>query len=583
MDAFASGTSDPLPPKRRPRSFARKCERVCSRIFTYFPLAFVYSLTTWAVSVEVRVGINPGGSKWIGTTTSIVGFILYLLADISYTVAVFTDPGNPLGDGKGKTGGRGNYSHLPTTETPQHSALTVSSTGGTRFCRKCQCSKPDRTHHCSTCKRCVLKMDHHCPWLATCVGLHNYKAFLLFLVYTSLFCWVCFAVSGTWTWNELLDNTEFVDTAMPISIVLLAVISGIIGLVLTGFTIWHISLAWRGLTTIECLEKTRYLAPVRQTFDRQRMEGHWAAPNASNGAPDGSLTRTLQGYGQQILDAHANAIPGVTRAEEGEERPSPPVQSRGHDPEQGRFYQSTDPYHYQTPAQQSLHYSYEEMEREREMERYEDYLNEQETEKLPNAFDLGWRRNFVHLLGEKPLLWPLPICNTTGDGWHWEPSQKWLDVKQRIEQRRLARWGEFQHQRQQQYQFDNTHYPQESRHSQNNSYRGYPPSDSFNANGGAHRGRDFNSVDNTPRPGTGVSMKTLRPMSPRPRPGEEDFDDPSLDRYSTSSDEAFLRRNGQPGGPRRNSTKGSKHRGSPTKPRVNSAAEGQQDEWRDWD
>lgn len=32
-----------------------------------------------------------------------------------------------------------------------------------RRCRKCDAPKPERTHHCSVCKRCVLLMDHHCP------------------------------------------------------------------------------------------------------------------------------------------------------------------------------------------------------------------------------------------------------------------------------------------------------------------------------------------------------------------------------------------------------------------------------------
>ena len=37
--------------------------------------------------------------------------------------------------------------------------------GGVRTCRKCRALKPDRTHHCSTCRRCVLKMDHHCVYI----------------------------------------------------------------------------------------------------------------------------------------------------------------------------------------------------------------------------------------------------------------------------------------------------------------------------------------------------------------------------------------------------------------------------------
>lgn len=47
----------------------------------------------------------------------------------------------------------------------------------------CQVFKPERTHHCSTCKRCVLVMDHHCPWLSNCVGFKNRKTFMLLIIY----------------------------------------------------------------------------------------------------------------------------------------------------------------------------------------------------------------------------------------------------------------------------------------------------------------------------------------------------------------------------------------------------------------
>lgn len=57
-----------------------------------------------------------------------------------------------------------------------------------RFCDKCKIVKPDRSHHCSVCRKCVLKMDHHCPWVNNCVSYSNYKYFILFLAYGLLMC-----------------------------------------------------------------------------------------------------------------------------------------------------------------------------------------------------------------------------------------------------------------------------------------------------------------------------------------------------------------------------------------------------------
>jgi palmitoyltransferase ZDHHC2/15/20 len=326
-----------------------------------------------------------------------LGITLYILLNWSYTMTVFTNPGST-------TDTTGGYNSLPTREPPVATSFTVKSTGEIRFCKKCQARKPDRAHHCRSCKRCVLKMDHHCPWVATCVGLRNHKAFLLFLIYTSIFCIVCFVVSASWLWSEILSEGQYTDSLMPVNYVMLTVMSGIIGLVLAGFTGWHISLAIRGQTTIECLEKTRYLSPLRKAMQHQHIARH---QGEGDSAPN---------YGQQLLDIHANILPGVTQPEEGEV--------------------------YLGPDGSRVHESYDVMERRRARERYEEYLDEQDSEKLPNAFDLGWRKNLLHILGGRPLMWFVPICTTTDDGWRWEPSQKWLTARENVRKER-----ETQHQR----------------------------------------------------------------------------------------------------------------------------------------
>ncbi|EAW14500.1 DHHC family palmitoyltransferase [Aspergillus clavatus NRRL 1] len=560
----SSPPASPSWPKRRPRAWALRCERYCCAAASYFPLAFVYSLTTWAVYVETSVGLKPSKSIWIGLPRTIVGVLLYIFLNVSYTVAVFTDPGSPLTTRT--RGGRQQYSALPVAELPEFTAYTVNSTGGSRFCKKCQCLKPDRAHHCSTCKRCVLKMDHHCPWLATCVGLYNYKAFLLFLVYTSLFCWVDFAVASAWIWTEVLNDTGDLDSILPVNVVLLAILGGIIGLVLTGFTVWHISLALRGMTTIECLEKTRYVSPLRKALDRHRHEhsrGHHGESNGASPVSD-SFGHRLQDYGQRVLDAHANAIPGVTRAEEGEERLSPA-------PGQPRYeLQSADRL---TPAQQALTRSYAEMERQREHDRYQDYLNEEDNEKLPHAFDLGWRKNLLHLFGPQPLLWLIPVCTTTGDGWYWEPSREFFEAQER---RRLKR---------EQDTADEQQYYRDLYQRNMDNSRSWLGPDSATPTWTPNQPLD--SFRDPERPTTGVSMQTLAPMSPRPRPGDSDFED------AADEDAGLLNRGPEtlpsrsvPVADRRrsdaNGPAGRLRKPDETAPGAPNSRE-QSDEWRDWD
>jgi palmitoyltransferase ZDHHC2/15/20 len=456
------------------KNCAHRIERTCCTLATYFPLAFVYSLTTWAVWVDASIGLGRTGStddKHLSNPvrlTSVVGVIFYLLLNTSYTVAVFTDPGSPLNTRSGGTrgGAGGKYSVLPTTEPVYDAAghelphdiqtVTVSSSGGARFCKKCQTSKPDRTHHCSTCKRCVLKMDHHCPWLATCLGHRNYKAFVLFLCYTTLFCWACFASSGWWVWDYFSDGVYLAEEYASVNVIILAVVSGLIGLVLTGFTSWHLYLCVKGMTTIECLEKTRYLSGVRGRVERNRLEQHRRKPSG-NGESEELMDRVRRA-GDQLLEFHANAVPGASRFEEGEERLSPAPSLTGNDAPLYHDHPPPANAETDTPAIRALRQSYtqaqpprgppgrfnyrlgvHEYETTRERERYNEYLEDKDEQKMPNAFDLGWRRNLRAVFGEQWWAWALPIMNSPGDGWRWEVSESWVQRKTDLDQRRQER------------------------------------------------------------------------------------------------------------------------------------------------
>lgn len=210
--------------------------------------------------------------------------------------------------------------------------------------------------------------------------MFNYKAFLLFLIYTSVFCILCFVVSSAYVYEELLSSNATskypVDDFTPVNWVLLAVISGIIGLVLSGFTIWHLTLVGSGMTTIESLEKARYTTPT--------------------------LSRT-----------------GVT-------------------PALGAHHLYDNPEN--DPA---FDYAAErESERDREFRRYNSYILEESTKKLPHPFDLGRSRNFRSVFGPREEWWKwfIPRFSGVGDGWNWETSNEWRIAAEavRVERERMG-------------------------------------------------------------------------------------------------------------------------------------------------
>ncbi|GLC36180.1 hypothetical protein PLESTB_001371500 [Pleodorina starrii] len=151
-----------------------------------------------------------------------------------------------------------------------------------RFCKRCQAWKPERAHHCSVTGRCVLKMDHWCIWVVNCVGLLNYKAFLLFIFYAMLGCMLGLLL----LLKSMIDffNNKLRGPSAPL-IFVVSIFCFAFALSLAGFLAMHGQLIAANCTTIEMYEKDRlhpwpYNKGFRRNFEEVfgRNKLRWLLP-----------------------------------------------------------------------------------------------------------------------------------------------------------------------------------------------------------------------------------------------------------------------------------------------------------------
>ncbi|EUC62014.1 DHHC palmitoyltransferase [Rhizoctonia solani AG-3 Rhs1AP] len=225
-----------------------------------------------------------------------VACLLEFTALSSFIVCIARDPGPiaPLGFGENDTEhtalnapskrSSGDEEELSLAEasagpsiqdaesSEEDSDIEVDDQGEKRWCRKCWAPKPERAHHCSYCKRCVLKMDHHCPWLANnCVGHRTYPSFVHFLVCTTLLAVHAVSVSVSpikWYFNNTIDILD----STPFHALYLALGGAIFTICMGSFAGFHIYLVTTGQTTIEQLSPymlLRYLPPSNSVAARK--------------------------------------------------------------------------------------------------------------------------------------------------------------------------------------------------------------------------------------------------------------------------------------------------------------------------
>jgi palmitoyltransferase ZDHHC4 len=143
-------------------------------------------------------------------------------------------------------------------------------------CATCAVPKVARSKHCRVCNHCVAKFDHHCIWLNACVGERNHRWFMAYLLSnTTLLLYgiaACVSVLMSDVVRNRLFEAHFVNRAtgerMPAGyrivfqylmyqhapIVMVLLLCAVMGVVLTGFTAYHLYLLVANTTTNESLK-----------------------------------------------------------------------------------------------------------------------------------------------------------------------------------------------------------------------------------------------------------------------------------------------------------------------------------------
>lgn len=233
---------------------------ICIYLPLFFSVALILAPHPSLLFVLVNYHIRTLHAPIMFTTHLFATYGLTFLIFSSLMVCVVRDPGPAIPK---TVNDDASDDEVDLTEALMSEDWDHSAPG--RWCRKCWAPKPERTHHCSTCGRCVLKMDHHCPWIGSkCVGHRTYPAFLHFLGSITLLA-LYIAVLSLSSLTFAFQHPLSIDEVTPVHELFLAAYGLIFAFVIGSFLCYHIYLVATNQTTLEHTHQfmlLRHLPPL---------------------------------------------------------------------------------------------------------------------------------------------------------------------------------------------------------------------------------------------------------------------------------------------------------------------------------
>ncbi|XP_050189128.1 palmitoyltransferase ZDHHC20 isoform X4 [Myiozetetes cayanensis] len=208
-----------------------------------------------AFSTQLMVTISSTAEKVVYLVVFHLSFVMFIW---SYGKTIFTSPATPSNEFCLSKADKEQYEREERPESQQEilrraakdlPIYTTTASRAIRYCDRCQLIKPDRCHHCSACDVCVLKMDHHCPWVNNCVGFSNYKFFLLFLMYSLLYC--LFVAATVLQYFIKFWTNELPDTHAKFHVLFLFFVAAMFFISILSLFSYHCWLVGKNRSTIE--------------------------------------------------------------------------------------------------------------------------------------------------------------------------------------------------------------------------------------------------------------------------------------------------------------------------------------------